>query len=118
MADNIRYGKLDASEEEIVAAAKQANAHDFIMALPHGYATGIGQRGVIGGSGLNDLENVLLGGVGWLWYTGDHGWAIALGVWTVLVASLDNVLRPVLIKRGATNETAIFHSVILDGTAL
>jgi len=46
VADNIRYGKLDASEEEIVAAAKQANAHDFIMALPHGYATDIGQRGV------------------------------------------------------------------------
>jgi predicted PurR-regulated permease PerM len=44
---------------------------------------------------------VLLGGVGWLWYTGDHGWAIALGVWTILVASLDNILRPVLIKRGA-----------------
>jgi ATP-binding cassette subfamily B protein len=43
---NIRYGKLDASEEEIIAAAKKANAHDFIMALPHGYATDIGQRGV------------------------------------------------------------------------
>jgi ATP-binding cassette subfamily B protein len=46
VADNIRYGKLDASEEEIIAAAKQASAHDFIMALPHGYATDIGQRGV------------------------------------------------------------------------
>jgi len=44
--ENIRYGKLDASEEEIVAAAKKANAHDFIMALPNGYATDIGQRGV------------------------------------------------------------------------
>jgi ATP-binding cassette, subfamily B, bacterial len=46
VADNIRYGKLDASQEEIVAAAKKANAHDFIMALPHGYDTDIGQRGV------------------------------------------------------------------------
>jgi len=46
VADNIRYGKLDASQEEIVAAAKKANAHDFIMALPEGYATDIGQRGV------------------------------------------------------------------------
>jgi ATP-binding cassette, subfamily B, bacterial len=46
VSDNIRYGKLDASEEEIFAAAKKANAHDFIMALPEGYATDIGQRGV------------------------------------------------------------------------
>ena len=46
MADNIRYGKLDAGMEEIVAAAKKANSHDFIMALPQGYATDIGQRGV------------------------------------------------------------------------
>jgi ATP-binding cassette, subfamily B, bacterial len=44
--ENIRYGKLDASEEEIIAAARKANAHDFIMALPNGYATDIGQRGV------------------------------------------------------------------------
>lgn len=44
--ENIRYGKLDASEEEIIAAAKKANAHNFIMALPNGYATDIGQRGV------------------------------------------------------------------------
>ncbi len=46
VAENIRYGKPDASREEIVAAAKQANAHDFIMALPDGYDTDIGQRGV------------------------------------------------------------------------
>ena len=46
IADNIRYGKLDASNGEIIAAAKQANAHDFIMALPEGYETDIGQRGV------------------------------------------------------------------------
>lgn len=44
--DNIRYGKPDASENEIIIAAKKANAHDFIMALPNGYATDIGQRGV------------------------------------------------------------------------
>ncbi len=46
VADNIRYGKVDASEAEIVAAAKKANAHGFIMALPDGYDTDIGQRGV------------------------------------------------------------------------
>lgn len=46
VSDNIRYGKLDASKEEIVEAAKKANAHDFIMQLPDGYDTDIGQRGV------------------------------------------------------------------------
>ena len=46
VAENIRYGKVDASMDEIVHAAKQANAHDFIMRLPDGYDTDIGQRGV------------------------------------------------------------------------
>jgi ATP-binding cassette subfamily B protein len=46
IADNIRYGKRDAREEDIIEAAKQANAHDFIMALPDGYDTDVGQRGV------------------------------------------------------------------------
>lgn len=44
--ENIRYGNLEASDEEIVQAAKLANAHDFIMSLPNGYMTDIGQRGV------------------------------------------------------------------------
>lgn len=44
--DNIRYGKMDATREEIIEAAKNANAHDFIMELPNGYDTDIGQRGV------------------------------------------------------------------------
>ena len=44
--DNIRYGNLDANEEDIVLAAKKANAHDFIVSLPDGYATDIGQRGI------------------------------------------------------------------------
>ena len=44
--DNIRYGKLDASYEEVVDAAIKANAHDFIMKLPDGYDTYIGQRGI------------------------------------------------------------------------
>ena len=46
VADNIRYGKPDASEEEIRKAAMAANAHEFITALPEGYDTDIGQRGV------------------------------------------------------------------------
>ena len=44
--DNILYGKLDATEEEIVAAAKRANIHDYIMTLEEGYDTKIGERGV------------------------------------------------------------------------
>ena len=46
VADNIRYGKLEASQLEIIEAAKRANAHEFIIALPNGYDTDIGQRGV------------------------------------------------------------------------
>ena len=44
--DNIRYGRPDATEEEIVAAAKAANIHDYILSLPNGYDTEIGERGV------------------------------------------------------------------------
>ncbi|MBR1759549.1 MAG: ABC transporter ATP-binding protein [Schwartzia sp.] len=43
--ENIRYGRLDATDAEIEAAARDANAHDFIMALPEGYDTEIGERG-------------------------------------------------------------------------
>ncbi len=44
--ENIRYGRPEATDEEVIAAAKMANAHEFIMQLPHGYQTDIGQRGV------------------------------------------------------------------------
>lgn len=44
--DNIRYGRPDASREEVIQAAKNANAHEFIMSLPNGYETDIGQRGI------------------------------------------------------------------------
>ncbi len=46
VADNISYGKIEASRQEIIEAAKKANAHNFIMDLPDGYDTDIGQRGV------------------------------------------------------------------------
>jgi len=45
VADNIRYGKLDATDDEIVAAAKAVNAHDFIMKLENGYQTELKERG-------------------------------------------------------------------------
>ncbi len=51
IADNIRYGRPDATMAEVIAAARAANAHDFIMALPEGYETqvGIGSRSLSGG---------------------------------------------------------------------
>jgi ATP-binding cassette subfamily B protein/subfamily B ATP-binding cassette protein MsbA len=45
VADNIRYGRLDATDEEVEAAAHAANAHDFIMRLPDGYQTQLSERG-------------------------------------------------------------------------
>ena len=44
--DNILYGRLDATEEEVIEAAKRANIHDYIMTLEDGYDTQIGERGV------------------------------------------------------------------------
>lgn len=44
--DNILYGRLDATDDEVIAAAKSANIHDYIMSLEHGYDTQIGERGV------------------------------------------------------------------------
>ena len=46
LMDNIRYGRPDASEEEVVAASKQAQCHDFVMGLEQGYETEVGERGV------------------------------------------------------------------------
>jgi len=46
IADNIRYGKLDATDEEVLAAAKRAHADEFVDHLPQGYETMVGERGV------------------------------------------------------------------------
>jgi len=46
IADNIRYGRPDASDEEVIAAAKVANAHSFISLFPDGYKTLVGERGI------------------------------------------------------------------------
>lgn len=46
LMENIRYGKRDASDEEVIAAAQKANCHDFISVLPLGYETHVGERGV------------------------------------------------------------------------
>ena len=44
--ENILYGRLDASREEVIQAARSANAHEFILQLPNGYDTPVGERGV------------------------------------------------------------------------
>jgi len=44
---NVRYGRLDATDEEVIGAAKQARVHDAIMRLPDGYATTVGERGLM-----------------------------------------------------------------------
>ena len=44
--DNIKYGRPNATREKVIAAAKEANAYDFIMSLPNGFETDIGQRGI------------------------------------------------------------------------
>jgi len=54
--DNIRYGKIDATEEEVVAAAKLVGAHEFIEKLPDGYNTKIGA----GGAGLSSGQKQLI----------------------------------------------------------
>ena len=46
LMENIRYGRRDASDEEVIGAAKQAYCHEFISRLPHGYETYVGERGV------------------------------------------------------------------------
>lgn len=45
--DNIRYGRLDATDDEVVAAAKQAEIHEDILAMPDGYQTYVGERGIM-----------------------------------------------------------------------
>ncbi len=56
--DNIRYGKLDATQEDIEGAARAANAHDFIMRLPEGYATQVGERGAMLSQGQRQLISI------------------------------------------------------------
>lgn len=58
---------------------------------------------------------VLLPAAGWLLWSGDTSWAIFLGVWSVIVAGLDNFLRPVLIRRGADLPLLLIFAGVIGG---
>ncbi|HLO63818.1 MAG TPA: AI-2E family transporter YdiK, partial [Azonexus sp.] len=58
---------------------------------------------------------VLLPAVGWMYWTGDAGWATFLLVWSLIVASLDNFLRPMLIKRGADLPLLLIFAGVIGG---
>jgi predicted PurR-regulated permease PerM len=58
---------------------------------------------------------VLALSVGWLYWQGETGWAVALLVWTVLVGSLDNILRPILIQRGADLPLLLIFAGVIGG---
>ena len=56
--ENIRYGRLEATEEEVIVAAQAANAHEFITHLPQGYATQVGERGGMLSQGQRQLVSI------------------------------------------------------------
>ncbi|NLV23158.1 MAG: AI-2E family transporter YdiK [Deltaproteobacteria bacterium] len=58
---------------------------------------------------------VLLAGTVWLFYTGDQVWGTALLVWTIFLSSLDNLLRPILIKRGANLPLMLIFAGVIGG---
>lgn len=58
---------------------------------------------------------VLLPAVGWMYWTGDTGWATALLVWSLIVGTLDNFLRPMLIKRGADLPLLLIFAGVIGG---
>jgi hypothetical protein len=58
---------------------------------------------------------VLLPAVGWMYWTGDTGWATFLLVWSLIVGSLDNFLRPMLIKRGADLPLLLIFAGVIGG---
>jgi len=58
---------------------------------------------------------VLLGALAWLWWQGNTGWFIALLVWSIIVGGLDNVLRPILIKRGADLPLLLIFAGVIGG---
>jgi predicted PurR-regulated permease PerM len=58
---------------------------------------------------------VLLGALAWLWWKDATGWFVALLIWTIIVGSLDNILRPVLIKKGADLPLLLIFAGVIGG---
>ena len=58
---------------------------------------------------------VLLGALVWLWWQGNTGWFVALLIWTIAVGSLDNILRPILIKKGADLPLLLIFAGVIGG---
>jgi len=58
---------------------------------------------------------VLLGALAWLWWQGNTGWFVALLIWTIVVGSLDNILRPLLIKLGADLPLVLIFAGVIGG---
>ena len=73
--------------------------------------------GAFGGSSLRDLVPtlVLLGAVVWVYFSSGTFWAVVLLVWTVFAGSFDNVLRPILIRRGADVPLLLIFSGVIGG---
>ena len=58
---------------------------------------------------------VMLGAIAWLWWSDSTGWVIAMVVWTIVVSALDNVLRPMLIRRGADLPLLLIFAGVIGG---
>jgi predicted PurR-regulated permease PerM len=58
---------------------------------------------------------VLLGGLVWLWWQSNTGWFVALLIWTIAVASLENILRPILIRKGADLPLLLIFAGVIGG---
>jgi len=58
---------------------------------------------------------VLLGGLAWLWWQGETGWFVGLLIWTIVVGSLDNILRPILIRKGADLPLLLIFAGVIGG---
>ena len=58
---------------------------------------------------------ILVCAIAWLWWDGSTGWAIGLGIWSIIVGSMDNVLRPFLIKRGGDLPLLLVFAGVIGG---
>jgi len=137
--ENILYGRPDASEEEIVAAARAADAHEFITALPEGYDTLVGQRGRLLSGGqrqrlaiaramIRDAPVLLLDEP----TTGldtESGWRILqplrrlmAGRTTIIIShsllTVRNATRIVVLENGRVVEHGTREDLLVDGTPL